>query len=181
MNKKERIIKEYWKDKKQEIFMGININLGCGNNPQDGYINYDKYPIDDRVKYIDLNVLPLPFKDNSVDEILLSHVLEHLFYPYEVIMECYRILKKGGVLYVNLPTTMRASLCHRSVGHGKDYFYSVSHSGRGGETGNYFNISVVPGSHHYKGLEYFYHRWLNFRDWIYRQFVDEWQYTLVKK
>ncbi len=43
----------------------------------------------------------LPFQDNSVDEILCSHFLEHLKIRHEAIpflQECYRVLKPGGVM-----------------------------------------------------------------------------------
>ena len=35
------------------------INLGCGDKILEGYENYDNYPINDSVKYLGLNDLPL--------------------------------------------------------------------------------------------------------------------------
>ena len=82
----------------------MKINLGCGNDIRDGWVNCDKYSDDPRVTKIDLNVLPLPFDDEVADYIYLSHVLEHLtVHPFEFLVDCHRILKKDGVLEVHLP------------------------------------------------------------------------------
>ncbi|MFO7033224.1 hypothetical protein B9T07_26245 [Limnospira fusiformis CCALA 023] len=51
---------------------------------------------------------PLPFPDESVAEIYSSHILEHFLYPYqmgEILKECYRILKKGGIFRVCVPNS----------------------------------------------------------------------------
>ena len=39
----------------------------------------------------------------SFDAININQVLEHLKNPHEVIKECYRLLKKGGVLIISVP------------------------------------------------------------------------------
>jgi 2-polyprenyl-3-methyl-5-hydroxy-6-metoxy-1,4-benzoquinol methylase len=49
----------------------------------------------------DLNNLNLP--EASFDVILLTHVLEHVRSPVETIRECYRLLKKEGLLVVSVP------------------------------------------------------------------------------
>ena len=87
--------------------MVIKLNLGCGDDikpESEGWINCDMFHSDPRVKIVDLNKLPLPFEDNSVDYILLVQVLEHLtIHPFEFVTDCYRILKKDGVLHIELP------------------------------------------------------------------------------
>lgn len=101
------------------------LNLGCGINILDGYENFDKYPIDGKVKYLNLNKLPLPFDDDSVDEILLSHVLEHLdCNRFDFVMDCRRILKKDGKLIVKLPP-LGSMIGHNSYYHGAGYFDSI--------------------------------------------------------
>jgi len=80
------------------------LNLGCGNKILEDYENYDIFPVDDRVKKLDMNKLPYPFPDNYADEIIASHILEHLYVPiYEVMKELHRILKTDGKLIVALP------------------------------------------------------------------------------
>ena len=91
----------------------MKLNLGCGNEKIDGYINYDK---DD----IDLNK-KLTFKDNSVDEIRVFHVLEHLINPYDTLMEFYRILKVNGILLIKLPQ-FASLLPHLRFFHSRHYF-----------------------------------------------------------
>ena len=83
----------------------------------EGWENYDLYPEDGRVKYLDMNKLPYPFKDSSVDEILCSHILEHLYIPiYEIMKELHRILKPKGILTIKLPINCNI------VEHQKDRF-----------------------------------------------------------
>lgn len=50
----------------------------------------------------DLDDLPLPFSDETFDEILCSDVLEHLEY-IPVLRDLHRILKTGGVLEIKVP------------------------------------------------------------------------------
>ncbi len=45
------------------------------------------------------------YESESFDVININHVLEHLENPDEVIAECYRILKKGGLLVTAVPNT----------------------------------------------------------------------------
>ena len=44
--------------------MGLKLNLGCGQNPRDGYLNVDKYGSADLT--CDLEAFPWPWPDNSV-------------------------------------------------------------------------------------------------------------------
>lgn len=48
---------------------------------------------------------PLPFADGSVDAVYCSHVLEHLDPKIagDVIAQMYRILKPGGIAYIEVP------------------------------------------------------------------------------
>ena len=52
--------------------------------------------------------------ENSVDAILLCHVIEHLSKPLEALIECRRLLKPGGILIMLTPNT--ESLGHRYFG-----------------------------------------------------------------
>ena len=88
--------------------MKLCVNLGCGtyakaSTPNEEWVNVDlvQYP---GVNIIhDLTVLPLPFDDNTCDEIILSHILEHLpDYP-SLMEDIYRICKKGAIIKISVP------------------------------------------------------------------------------
>lgn len=45
----------------------------------------------------------LPFKNNSLDGVVINAVLEHLEYPELAVQEIYRVLKKGGYVIAETP------------------------------------------------------------------------------
>jgi len=51
----------------------------------------------------DLNRTSLPFKDKSFDAINCSAVMEHLFYPLDLLREIKRVLKDDGTALISLP------------------------------------------------------------------------------
>ena len=81
----------------------LKLNLGCGPDYREGYVNCDMSNAVKRDLAIDLDSFQYPFKDNSVDEIFCSHVLEHLHSPEKAWTEFGRILKKGGRVIVIVP------------------------------------------------------------------------------
>ena len=81
----------------------MKLNLGCGNSILSRYINLDIVKNKGVDLVHNLNVFPYPFEDNQFDEILMSHVLEHLMYPQETMKEVYRMLKKDGKLIIRFP------------------------------------------------------------------------------
>lgn len=82
----------------------VVVNLGCGKVRIPGSIGVDRVLIEGYVDVVhDLNMVPFPFANDSVDEIHFYHVLEHLQNPTEKLEEIYRILKPGGILYMRVP------------------------------------------------------------------------------
>jgi predicted SAM-dependent methyltransferase len=88
------------------------LNLGCGDKILPGYINVDVAEARLGKKpdvLCDLRKLT-PFEDQSVDEILSVHVVEH-FWRWEVVdilKEWVRVLKPGGVMYLECPNLLSA-------------------------------------------------------------------------
>lgn len=80
------------------------LNLGCGRTRIPNSIGVDVTKIEDYVDVIhDLDILPYPFESNSIDEIHMYHVLEHLHEPSKKMDEIYRILKPKGILHIRVP------------------------------------------------------------------------------
>lgn len=81
----------------------MRLNLGCGRFPLGGWINVDRDPdVACDVRH-DLNVIPYPFEPGAADEILASHVLEHLEDPFAAMAEWARLLRPGATLTVRVP------------------------------------------------------------------------------
>lgn len=84
---------------------GLSLNLGCGSNKIDGFINVDKYGAPDYKA--DLELFPWPWTDNSVAAVNMSHVLEHLGASADVFIgimcELYRVCQNGAQIHIAVP------------------------------------------------------------------------------
>lgn len=86
-----------------------SLNLGCGTDYQEGYINVDisdKDVYGNKIKVDvvhDLNIFPYPFPDNHFLEIKAQAIVEHLYDRMKVWHELYRIAEKGCVIKVVVP------------------------------------------------------------------------------
>lgn len=72
----------------------MKLHLGCGNDYKKGYINCDwtdKVKVD---KVVNLEEPLTMFKDNSIEEVICFHVLEHIKNFIPLMHELYRICKK---------------------------------------------------------------------------------------
>ena len=83
-----------------------SINLGCGSTTLDGRVNVDCIAGRGIDLIFDLAQIPerrLPIPENSVDRILMSHVLEHLPNPLALMEELWRIAKHGAEIMIRVP------------------------------------------------------------------------------
>lgn len=82
------------------------LNLGCGKTHLPGFVNIDINK--DLKPDVVHNFVsdPLPYENQSVDEIVISHVIEHIpkNLHASVLRECFRVLKhKTGSLVLAYP------------------------------------------------------------------------------
>jgi len=95
----------------------MRINLGCGTDVRPGYVNVDSRELPGVDRVTDLSKFPWPFDSESVEEVLMLDFLEH--FPYgstaAILMECYRILRPGGQLVIQVPDAeiLGAVICRR--------------------------------------------------------------------
>ena len=79
------------------------LNLGCGEDYKEGWINIDvnkNYKAD---IYSDINIFPYPFKNNEFDEVYASMILEHLDNPILALKELSRIPKQNAIIKIIVP------------------------------------------------------------------------------
>jgi hypothetical protein len=85
----------------------MKLNLGSGYKRYPGFHNVDADRRCHPDTVHDLEQTPWPFATDSVDEILASHVFEHLGPTPKIWMaiwlELYRICKDGAVIHVKVP------------------------------------------------------------------------------
>lgn len=79
----------------KQILRAPNIDYKCGDYFADGYI----YP-----PYVhNMNVLSLPFSNDTFDLVICNHVLEHIADDQKAMLELFRVLKKGGRGVLQVP------------------------------------------------------------------------------
>tara|TARA_Y100000310_G_C20641944_1_gene794454 strand:+ start:798 stop:1508 length:711 start_codon:yes stop_codon:yes gene_type:complete len=79
----------------------IKVQLGCGNDILNGFLNTDllgEIPIDITKK--------LPFPNNSVNLIYSNHTVEHIYHKQfkHFLKESHRVLKPGGIHIILTPS-----------------------------------------------------------------------------
>lgn len=79
-----------------------NLHLGCGNKPLQNFINVDYFNREhaDLIANLENN---LPYASESIDFIYSDNVFEHIKNLPNLMKECHRVLRKGGVLVVRVP------------------------------------------------------------------------------
>ena len=88
---------------------GTVLNLGAGNKPIPGTIPLDLPDWNAEEDHI-------PYEDRSVAGIWALHFFEHVSRPIEVLWECQRVLRPGGVLNIVVPF-YTSSLHHSDLDH----------------------------------------------------------------
>ncbi|MBE2189377.1 MAG: glycosyltransferase [Desulfobulbaceae bacterium] len=81
----------------------LMLNLGCGRDVREGFLNIDLYSENENVVSMDIRNLELP--DSCAEFILASDVLEHFSHRETdaVLKEWARVLKPGGKIEIRCP------------------------------------------------------------------------------
>lgn len=82
----------------------MKLNIGSGSDRFENFINID-YDLNCNPDYcLDIEKDKLPFEDNSVDEVIAHHVLEHLGEGYfHFMQELYRVCQHGAIVDILVP------------------------------------------------------------------------------
>lgn len=85
----------------------------------------------DETKLVDVDHEKIPYPANSFDIIIISEVLEHLFFPEHVLDEAQRLLKKNGYLLLTFPNSgaLQLRLSLLILGHSPllNYYQNKAH------------------------------------------------------
>lgn len=83
---------------------GLRLNLGCGRDIRDGWVNIDCAPLPGVDHVADFDGKPvLPFDDDSVTYSEGVHVIEHLHNPLPFMEELWRVTEPGGLASFRCP------------------------------------------------------------------------------
>jgi len=98
-NQDLEIIKKYFSENSC-----YKLQLGCGGNYLDGWLNTDIVSLGEPFVYLDLTK-KYYFKENTFDYIFSEHTIEHLSFSEALNMlnECFRVLKSNGKLRIATP------------------------------------------------------------------------------
>jgi SAM-dependent methyltransferase len=83
----------------------IKLNLGCGRDIRDGWVNVDQYerPGVDLAINLDDPRVRFPLGDNTVSDIHAAHLIEHLRNPLGLMQELWRLAAPGCTMTVRTP------------------------------------------------------------------------------
>ena len=100
--------------------MGFHkLNLGCGANHLQGYINIDARIPKNKKPDFQCDITELPYKKNTIEEISCYHVIEHLTKDQAIkgLKLWHRILKPGCPLIIECPNVMKVA---KELGKGNE-------------------------------------------------------------
>lgn len=85
----------------------MKLNMGCGFNKKEGYVNVDMFPECSPDVLCDLEATPWPWETDSVSEAFFNHSLEHIGGDPRVFMammkELYRVCRNGAIVNIHVP------------------------------------------------------------------------------
>ncbi len=110
----------------------VILNLGCGQEKIEETINIDVEKSCKPDVICNFAHESLPYKDRSVDEVLLFHTIEHI--PKKrhtwILREINRVLKVGGRVYISFPEFLKCvEMWRKNVG-GQRQFWENTIFGR---------------------------------------------------
>jgi ubiquinone/menaquinone biosynthesis C-methylase UbiE len=103
----------------RKYLTGILLDVGCGKMPYkeillhpegqtEKYVGLDlDIPVADTYSVVKPDLLwdgqTIPLEEECMDSVMLTEVLEHCFDPATLLKETYRVLRKGGHLFITVP------------------------------------------------------------------------------
>lgn len=143
------------------------LNVGCGRNIFSGWINLDSFPLPGVDIVADLEecaTKTLPLADDSIDEFLLSHVLEHIRNVLPMMQALHRVASQNAVMTIRVPygssddafedPTHVRQIFAGSFGYfSQPYYWRADYGYRGDWITESITLEVVPHLRHLPDAE----------------------------
>lgn len=85
----------------------MKLNLGCGFDKREGWLNVDNFPECEPDRLLDIEATPWDLPTDGFEEVLLKHVLEHVGADFKVfaavMRELHRITAPDGIVEIHVP------------------------------------------------------------------------------
>lgn len=131
----------------------VKLHLGCGRKIKPDWINIDNGKTFHNKKALDLScnlARGIPFPALSADYIFHEHLIEHLNRKDGLIFttECYRVLKKTGVLRIAYPDLEDAIQNYKTGYPDYEWYYAIYPKRRGLTPAEIFNFDLRENGEH---------------------------------
>ena len=150
-----------------QVMSSRKLNVGCGRNTLSGWINLDSYSLPGVDIVADLEecaTKPLPLADNSIDEFLLSHVLEHIRNVLPMMQALHRVASANAKMTIRVPygssddafedPTHVRNIFVGSFGYfSQPYYWRADYGYRGDWITESITLEVVPNLRHLPDAE----------------------------
>lgn len=121
------------------------LNVGCGSNPLEGFINLDgpwQPHADVHFNLEECGDKLLPFRDDVFDELMMIHTVEHIKNLLPLMQELWRVAKPNAILGIRCPhgasddadedpTHVRRIFPRTFATFGQPYYYKADYGYRG--------------------------------------------------
>ena len=110
----------------------IKLNLGCGTTKLPGFVNVDAEKSCKPDLVCDFTKQRLPYKANSVDEVVLFHTIEHISKKLHqgILASIWNILKPDGTFYLSYPEFTKCVENWKKNWKGQKEFWEATLYGR---------------------------------------------------
>jgi predicted SAM-dependent methyltransferase len=116
----------------------MKLNLGCGSNRIEGFINIDGHAGSNPDVLLDISQDILPYMADAAEEVVLFHCIEHIPEKLHdwVLAEIHRVLKPGGKFLISYPEFITCAECYSSNYKGQRDFFKATIYGRQSHPGD---------------------------------------------
>jgi len=101
------VISEAIEDMKSELSLYRRLNLGCGFDRLEGFLNVDNFPESKPDLLLNIEATPWVLPTGHFEYVLIKHVLEHVGADFptfmRVMQELYRVCANGAEVEIHVP------------------------------------------------------------------------------